>query len=306
MCQSSVLSGDRTWTPPSVRVDTPAVPAAGGQPVDRDRGQQPRDTVGVRDLAPHITFKHYKLTTVLLLLRVATVFPLALAQHQLPPSSFLALQPPCSGRSRVAMALEGGATRAPPPDQLATFYKLLDKKVIAGVLFRHARNAELSALASVQGEALFGEDSLVVAYLRYSESEALAGLCMAASGTEQEALLRRSWAVLVSLIPLLLRRLEADTLLPGTIREEEVVYDAHVHAAVRKAMNEPVPPPAVLRGWASTMSYTSLLMTIYRSLDLLALPLWPATQRRMVRVVCAPRPRRHPSNIRHTSKPDCG
>ena len=36
----------------TVRVDTPAVLAAGGQPVDSARGQLPRDTVGVRDLSP--------------------------------------------------------------------------------------------------------------------------------------------------------------------------------------------------------------------------------------------------------------
>ena len=55
--QGSALSGDSTWTRPSVRVDTPAVLPAGGQPVDSARGQLPRDTVGVRDLAPHRTFQ---------------------------------------------------------------------------------------------------------------------------------------------------------------------------------------------------------------------------------------------------------
>ena len=45
--RGSALSGDSTWTRPSLLMDRPAVLAAGGQPVDRDRGQQPRDTVGV-------------------------------------------------------------------------------------------------------------------------------------------------------------------------------------------------------------------------------------------------------------------
>ena len=182
----------------------------------------------------------------------------------------------------MALSLEGGAARAHPPDQLAAFYKLVDKKVIAGVLFRHARNAELCALASLQAKALFGDDSLVVAHLRYAESEALAGLCEAASGAEQEALRRRSWAVLVSLIPPLLRRLEADTLLPGTLRVEELDYTAHVQAAAKKAKNNPVPPLDVLRLMASGTGYTSLLLAIYRSLDLLLQPLWPAVQKRMV------------------------
>ena len=181
-------------------------------------------------------------------------------------------------------SLQHGAARAPPtPDQLATFYKLVDKKVIAGLLCRQARNAELSAQAAVQAEALFGGDSLVVASLRYSESAALAGLAVAASGAEREALLRRSWAALVSLIKPLLRRLEADTLLPGTLREDELDYVVHTHTTARKAANVlPVPPPAALRVLASTMGYTTFLNAMYRSLDLLRIPNWTAAQRTMV------------------------
>ena len=68
-------------------------------------------------------------------------------------------------------------TRAPPPpDQLASFYSLVDKVVNAGVLCRHARAAELCAKAAEKGEALFGDDSLVVAELRMGESKALASL----------------------------------------------------------------------------------------------------------------------------------
>ena len=86
----------------------------------------------------------------------------------------------------------GAARTPPPPDQLAAFYKLVDKRTIAGVLARVSRNAELSAQAAVQAEALFGDDSLVVADLRYWESESLVGLFMAASGAGQAALRRRS------------------------------------------------------------------------------------------------------------------
>ena len=192
------------------------------------------------------------------------------------------------GWSGVSMASSssqrGAATRAPPPhDQLAAFYKLVGTKVIAGLLNRDARNVELSAQADVQAEALFGaDDSLVVASLRYGESESLVGLSLAASSAEKEPLLRRSFAVLVSLIPLLLRRLEADTLLPGTLREEELDYDTHEQAAVKKAGNEPVSSLAELRALASTMGYTTLLLALSRSLDLLRHSLWLAAQKRMV------------------------
>ena len=173
----------------------------------------------------------------------------------------------------------GAATSraTPPPDQLAAFYKLVDKQLIAGVLCRHARVAELSASAAVQAEALFGgDDSLVVASLRLDESESLSSLALRASGAERETFTRRSWAALVSLIPLLRRRVEANTLLPGTVREEELGYEAHMQAAGMKAQNKPVPPPAVLRSWVSTMGYNAILSALHRSLDYLPHPLWRA------------------------------
>ena len=179
----------------------------------------------------------------------------------------------------AASSEQRGAARAPPPPhQLAAFYKLVDRQATAGVLCRHARNAELSAQAATQAEALFGDDSLVVACLRYSESESLALLAYEASGAEQEALLFRSWGVLVSVVNLLSRRLAANTLLPGTIQEEELDYEVHVQAVLSKARNQPVPPPAELRAEASTMGYEALLDVMYRSLDLLHLPYWPTAQ----------------------------
>ena len=96
------------------------------------------------------------------------------------------------------------------------------------------------------------------------------------------ALVRCSWAVLVSVITLLLRRLEADTLLPGTLRGEEMDYEVHLKTAMKRATNEPVPPPAVLRAWASMMGYNTLLRAIANSLDLLPCPLWPTAQKTMV------------------------
>ena len=180
--------------------------------------------------------------------------------------------------------LRGAARRAPLlPDQLASLYKLVDKQVIAAALCRYARAAELSASAALQAEALFGgDDSLVVASLRMEESRSLGNLAVEESGAERETYARRSFAVLLSVIPILLLRLEANTLLPGTVREEELDYDAHVQAAVKKATNQPVPSPAALHALASTVGYATLLDAMYRSLDLLALPLWPAEQKRMV------------------------
>ena len=174
------------------------------------------------------------------------------------------------------------AARAPTPDRLASFYRLVDKKVIAGVLGRYARQTELSASAALEAEALFGVDSLVVANLRMDESHGLTDLALEATGVERDVLLRRSWAVLLTLIPLLKRRLEANTLLPGTMREEELDFTAHLQAAIKKAKNLPALSPAGLRAMASAMGYNTLIDALIRGLDMLPLPLWPATQKRGV------------------------
>ena len=46
-----------------------------------------------------------------------------------------------------------GAGKPPPADQLAAFYSLTNKVVIAGALNRHARKAELSARAALKADS---------------------------------------------------------------------------------------------------------------------------------------------------------
>ena len=178
----------------------------------------------------------------------------------------------------------GAAGREPPPaDQLASFYKLVDKKVIAGVLKRHARCAELSALASTQAEALFTDDSLVVAHLRVCESDNVAALASESSHAEEGARLRRrAWDVLLSVIRLLMRRLKAGTLLPGTIREVEIDFFAHEQAAARRAQRLPAPPSDVLRALVSPSEYNTLLLAMHRSHDSLIRPVWEQHERMKV------------------------
>ena len=141
----------------------------------------------------------------------------------------------------------------------------------------------------MEAEALFGyDDSLVVANLRIGVCQSHLNLGVEASGAERISLVRRAWNVLLSIIPLLLRRAEANTLLPGTVREEELDYYAHVQAALMKAQNKPVPPPAVLRAVVTLIGYSTLLDAIFMSLKCLGpmspqqVASWPATQERMV------------------------
>lgn len=139
-------------------------------------------------------------------------------------------------------------------DLSAAFYKLAGRKAQALALCRDARSAELSSSATEKAKALFGADSLVLADCLASECLALNNVSMTVTGVEEEALDRKGWDVLFqALIPLLLRRLSTATLLPGTIRGEELEYAAHVRVAAHKALDKPLPSPAALRARASTI-----------------------------------------------------
>ena len=174
----------------------------------------------------------------------------------------------------------GAARASPPTDRLAGLYKLVDKRVIASALCRHARAVEMGATALTHAETLFPDDSLVVARLRMGESINLTSLACDVSGAESEAFLRQAWALLISTIAILLRRLESDTLLPGTVREEELDFAAYEKAAGFKARNEPGPPPVVLRSLASVMGYGTFVNAMHSSLELLRFPCWPPAQKR--------------------------
>ena len=199
------------------------------------------------------------------------------------------LVPPCSavrGHAMASSASERDATRAPPPpDQLALFYSLVDKCLNAGMHVRDARDAELSAKADEKGEALFGDNSLVVASLRMGESKALASLTSTARGAEQPGLIRRSLSALLSVIAILQSRLATTTLLPGTVRKDEADYYAHVLAAILATKDEPIPPLAALQRSGSAIGYVVLIDALYRSLDCLPSRLqllWPDAQRKII------------------------
>ena len=67
----------------------------------------------------------------------------------------------------------------------------------------------------------------MVAHLRMGEVGSLRGMARASTASsEKEALLRRTCTTLVPVHALLLRRLADNTLLPGTIKEEDLTYFA--------------------------------------------------------------------------------
>ena len=179
----------------------------------------------------------------------------------------------------MASSSERGAARArgarplslpPPPEEVASFFALVEKRVTAGVLYRHARCADLCDRAAKNAETLWGDNSLVVAELRVVEVGSLRELARASTPfSEQEALCRRAWATLVPLHALLLRRLADNTLLPGTIKEEEMTYLVHTQAFAGKAQGKPVPAEAVLQGLGALLGYDTLLNAVALTLALL-------------------------------------
>ena len=180
----------------------------------------------------------------------------------------------------MASSSERGAARAPgappppplppPPPEEVAFYALVEKQTTACVLSRHTRAAELSERAAKHAERLWGDNSLAVADLRVNEVAFLREVAYTlTSYSEQGALRRWAWAILIPVHALLLRRLADNTLLPGTIKEEEVTYYARSLAFVFKAKDEPVPSDAVLQGLGVVLGYTTLLDTVCGTLGLL-------------------------------------
>ena len=172
------------------------------------------------------------------------------------------------------------AAREPPaPDQLAALNKLLEKLVTAGMLGRHARLLELAGRAAAVAEALYTEDSLIVASLRATEANALWNMsCATGSKAEEAALERRAWALLPTLRDLLMRRVAANTLLPGTVRQEENVHGAFLVAATCRAANQPVQSNTLLQGAGQLMGYRFLIEVAVMTLTLLASRRWPRAQ----------------------------
>ena len=125
----------------------------------------------------------------------------------------------------------------------------------------------------------------MVAHLRMQECTALSSLVIRASGAEQHALVRRSWSALLSVIAILQRRLEDNTLLPGTVRKEELDYSAHVLAATFAAKKVPAPSFLALQALASAIGYDVLISALHRGLNFsfkMFRPLLPAAQRKSV------------------------
>ena len=110
----------------------------------------------------------------------------------------------------------------------------------------------------------------MVAHLRMNEVAYLREVASSStSSSEQEALWRRAWALLVPVHALLLRRLADNTLLPGTIKEEEATYYARWQAFTYKAVNNTAVPEAVLQDMGVTLGYGTLLDAVYDTLNLL-------------------------------------
>ena len=109
----------------------------------------------------------------------------------------------------------------------------------------------------------------MVANLRVCEATSLRELTTTSPPSEQEALRQRAWAILVPVHALLLRRLADNTLLPGTIEEEEVTYNKRVQAFIRKMNGKPVISEALLQLLGGVLGYATLLQAVSTTMVLL-------------------------------------
>ena len=117
---------------------------------------------------------------------------------------------------------------------------------------------------------MYGNNSLVVAELRVGEAGSLRELArVSTSPSEQVTLYRRAWALLLPVHAVLLRRLADNTLLPGTIKEEEVTYFARSQAFTKKAKGKSVASEAALQSVSGMLGYATLLDAMFHTLALL-------------------------------------
>ena len=122
-----------------------------------------------------------------------------------------------------------------PSRRLVALFALAERATTAGVLGRDAHAAELYERAALLAEALCLPDSLAVVHARHGQVIAIRNSsCGMPPGPAKDELRRRAWALLLPLHAPLLRRAAANTLLPGTVRREEVDYQIHAQAAVDK------------------------------------------------------------------------
>ncbi len=113
------------------------------------------------------------------------------------------------------------ATDAPRSELLA----IVEAATAAGDKARYARAAELFERAARVASAVTPPDSLVSINLRTRAATAI--LCQGgreAAPTDQVAAVTTAWQTVCELAPLLCARADADTLLPGKLRPDELAY----------------------------------------------------------------------------------
>ena len=140
------------------------------------------------------------------------------------------------------------------------------------------------AHAIFQAEALFIEDSLIVANLQSVQARQLCLFKKGGRVADKEAACRQAWALLSPVTALLLRRLSKNTLLPGTCRKEEVAFATLLLKSSHKAQNTPQTPSlaALDERRSACYGYACLLSVAVDSLMLLTAPVWSLTERRVV------------------------
>lgn len=186
-----------------------------------------------------------------------------------------------------ALSPEAAASPFTPPamERHAAFLKLVDSKMKAGLQKRHMRDADCCSLAAEAGMPLFGGDSLITAWLRAGQARSLYNQ----AGDEQKlgsageadavSLDRRSWAVLVvDTLPQLQRRMDAGTVLPGTLRPMEEAYYVYEQQAIKRFTEQPLLDAAMQQEWSSTFGFDVTLHAAVTALVLLPRHPWRADQ----------------------------
>ena len=139
------------------------------------------------------------------------------------------------------MAAEGAGN----PASTEELYKLMDKALCAGATGRNALAAAIYRRAAEAATIRVHGDTLIAAHLSLCQAAEL--LVQAAvhgvPADEATALRSGAWVIVSGALPLLLRRMEDDTLLPGRCTKEEAEYCRRFNNGFRRMHDWPALSP---------------------------------------------------------------
>ena len=149
----------------------------------------------------------------------------------------------------------------------AALDRLVERALVAVMSGRSAFAASMWKRAAAAAIVLYGDDTLVAARCTLHQAISLCSQAgLEASPVDFAALHAEAWELVSSVLPLVSRRMDDDTLLPGRCTKDEVEFFKRLTLAKHAAENSPRPSARRLQLIGFGVGYTVALYAAYRVL----------------------------------------